>query len=81
MARRLQLLVTINERSETTRIASPMTYRRRATTAEWTARLLPFVQLAFALPVIVVVAYWAKSAVGIDLLPGPSPLHDLLFWR
>jgi hypothetical protein len=24
-------------------------------------------------------AYLAKSAAGIDLLPGPSPLHDLLY--
>lgn len=23
--------------------------------------------------------YLVKSALGIDLLPGPSPLHDLLF--
>ncbi len=23
--------------------------------------------------------YLAKSALGIDILPGPSPLHDLLF--
>jgi hypothetical protein len=24
--------------------------------------------------------YLAKSALGIDLLPGHSPLHDLLYW-
>jgi hypothetical protein len=24
--------------------------------------------------------YLAKSALGMDLLPGPSPLHDLLYW-
>jgi len=24
--------------------------------------------------------YLAKSALGIDLMPGPSPLHDLLYW-
>jgi hypothetical protein len=24
--------------------------------------------------------YVAKSALGINLMPGPSPLHDLLYW-
>jgi hypothetical protein len=24
-------------------------------------------------------AYLVKSALGIDLMPGPSPLHDLLY--
>lgn len=24
--------------------------------------------------------YLIKSALGIDLMPGPSPLHDLLYW-
>lgn len=24
--------------------------------------------------------YLVKSALGIDLMPGPSPLHDLLYW-
>jgi hypothetical protein len=24
--------------------------------------------------------YLAKTALGINLMPGPSPLHDLLFW-
>ncbi len=32
--------------------------------------------LALALPMLYVV----KSALGIDLLDGPSPLHDYLFW-
>lgn len=29
--------------------------------------------------VLVSAAYLAKSALGINLLPGPSPLHDILF--
>ena len=24
--------------------------------------------------------YLVKSAAGIDLLPGPSPMHDSLYW-
>jgi hypothetical protein len=24
--------------------------------------------------------YLAKSALGINLMPGPSPFHDLLYW-
>jgi len=24
--------------------------------------------------------YVAKAALGIDLMSGPSPLHDLLYW-
>jgi hypothetical protein len=24
--------------------------------------------------------YLTKSALGINLMPGPSPLHDLLYW-
>lgn len=24
--------------------------------------------------------YLAKSALGLDLMPGPSPLHDVLYW-
>lgn len=32
--------------------------------------------LVLALPLLYVV----KSALGIDLLDGPSPLHDYLFW-
>jgi hypothetical protein len=32
--------------------------------------------LALAVPVL----YIVKSALGIDLLDGPSPLHDYLFW-
>ncbi|HMN36606.1 MAG TPA: hypothetical protein PKD49_02695 [Hyphomicrobium sp.] len=24
--------------------------------------------------------YLTKSALGINLMPGPSPLHDVLYW-
>jgi hypothetical protein len=30
-------------------------------------------------PIMIVGAYLAKSALGINLLTGPSPLHDLLY--
>ena len=40
------------------------------------AQLLSFaVFVLLAIPAL----YLAKSAVGIDLLPGPSPLHDWLY--
>ena len=61
-----------------------MSYRRHKTSAEVAARLvvwLPAVQMTLAIPLLVVVAYWVKSAVGIDLMEGPSPLHDWLYWR
>lgn len=58
-----------------------MLYRRRITTPEITARVMPFVQAAIIFPVLVVTAYWIKSALGIDLMEGPSPLHDWLYWR
>ncbi|MGL4395142.1 MAG: hypothetical protein ACRCS9_01255 [Hyphomicrobium sp.] len=29
---------------------------------------------------IVAGLYLAKSALGINLMTGPSPLHDLLYW-
>lgn len=36
-----------------------------------------FVVAAFA--PVVCGAYLVKSALGINLMPGPSPLHDLLY--
>ena len=33
----------------------------------------------FAATTAVVVLYLVKSALGINLMPGPSPLHDLFF--
>jgi hypothetical protein len=32
-----------------------------------------------AFPPVLAGAYLVKSALGINLLPGPSPLHDLLY--
>ncbi len=58
-----------------------MIYRRRKTSAEIAATALPVLQATLALPVLVVALYWAKSAAGIDLMDGPSPLHDWLYWR
>ncbi|MCH9808858.1 MAG: hypothetical protein K0U74_14110 [Alphaproteobacteria bacterium] len=57
-----------------------MTYRRRTTTAELTARAVPFVQMMVMFPVLIVAAYWIKSALGIDLMEGHSFLHDWLYW-
>ncbi len=56
-------------------------YRRRIANCEVAARVLPIVQVTLALPVLIVAAYWVKSALGIDLMEGPSPLHDWLYWR
>lgn len=42
------------------------------------AILVSTTMLALAVPVIAGV-YLVKSALGIDLMPGPSPLHDLLY--
>jgi hypothetical protein len=42
------------------------------------AFLISSAALLAALPVLVVV-YLAKSALGINLMDGPSPLHDLLY--
>lgn len=42
------------------------------------AFLLSGVVLAALVPALAG-AYLAKSALGINLLPGPSPLHDLLY--
>lgn len=45
----------------------------------WTeAFLLSAMASASSLPVIAGL-YLAKSAMGINLMPGPSPLHDLLY--
>ena len=42
-----------------------------------------FLLAAFLAPFALIAAsglYLAKTALGINLMPGPSPLHDLLFW-
>lgn len=35
--------------------------------------------LALSLPPAVVAGYLLKSMLGINLMPGPSPLHDLFY--
>jgi hypothetical protein len=35
--------------------------------------------LALMIPPAIVGLYLVKSALGINLLPGPSPLHDLFY--
>ena len=37
------------------------------------------VLVGLMLPPAVVAVYLVKSALGINLLPGPSPLHDLFY--
>ena len=45
----------------------------------WTdAFLLSCAALAVSLPLLAA-AYLAKSALGINLMAGPSPLHELLY--
>ena len=43
------------------------------------AFILSSAAMAASLPLIAG-AYLVKSAAGINLMPGSSPLHDLLFW-
>jgi len=35
--------------------------------------------LGLALPPAIIALYLIKSALGINLLPGPSPLHELFY--
>lgn len=45
----------------------------------WTeAIIVSLVAIAFAVPAIAAL-YLVKSALGIDLMAGPSPLHDVLY--
>lgn len=55
-------------------------FRRHRTNAEIAAAVIPVLHLLVSLPVLIVAAYWIKSAAGIDLMDGPSPLH-FLYWR
>ena len=49
----------------------------RATTSS--ASACSAMAIVMVLPPAVAALYLAKSALGINLLPGPSPLHDLLY--
>ena len=44
-----------------------------------TRQALRGAMLVTTLAAAVTVAYLAKSALRIDILPGPSPLHDILY--
>lgn len=53
--------------------------RRPTAAMTWaTAVLMSIVALAAAAPVFAGL-YLAKSALGLNLMSGPSPLHDLLY--
>lgn len=43
------------------------------------AILAQMLLLSLLLTGLVAGAYLLKSALGIDIMPGPSPLHDLLY--
>ena len=57
-----------------------VTYRRHVTTAELTAKALPFVSMGLGFPVLIIAAYCVKSAIGIDLFDGPSIFHAWFYW-
>ncbi len=77
---------------------APIAPSLRLTAAGWSRALglrprwREMLSVAIGLVALVLIAmgatiglYLVKSALGIDLLPGPSPLHNLLFpllsWR
>ena len=45
----------------------------------WVEALLLATLAACAAMAAVIVLYLVKSALGINLMPGPAPLHDLLY--
>jgi hypothetical protein len=45
----------------------------------WAEAILLSVMAFMAVPPVVATLYVAKSALGINLMDGPSPLHDLLY--
>ena len=45
----------------------------------WTEALLVSLAAALVSVPAFAVLYLAKSALGINVMPGPSPLHDLLY--
>ncbi len=57
---------------------------RNALSAEsdltWGQAFLLAVAMSAAATVGIVALYLTKSALGINLMPGPSALHDLLYW-
>lgn len=47
--------------------------------AEVVASAVYALTVTLGIAVLISALYVVKSALGINLLPGPSPLHDLLF--
>lgn len=78
----LALFIGADKRRKLTRLEL---FIRRGMRESWFRRLVTSVALlaaaaVFALGVICVL-YLVKSLLGIDLMPGPSILHNLLYWR
>ncbi|MEZ5899866.1 MAG: hypothetical protein R3D51_10275 [Hyphomicrobiaceae bacterium] len=46
----------------------------------WGQAFLLAVPASAIMSVGIAALYLTKSALGINLMPGPSPLHDLLYW-
>ena len=78
----LALFLGVDKRRKLTRLEL---FIRRGMRESWFRRLVTSMALlgaaaVFALGVICVL-YLVKSLLGIDLMPGPSILHNLLYWR
>ena len=46
----------------------------------WGQAFLLAVATSAVAAICIAALYLTKSALGINLMPGPSPLHDLLYW-
>lgn len=46
----------------------------------WGQAFLLAVAMSSVAAVGIAALYLTKSALGINVMPGPSPLHDLLYW-
>lgn len=46
----------------------------------WIDTLIVSLTASLACAVAIAALYLVKSALGINLMPGPSPLHDVLYW-
>ncbi len=82
MRRKVDMLnrrVVIRQRTRTIALAKVLHRDSELTVNQLLTALLQATLLVTGLCAVVVVAYIVKSALGIDLLPGPSPLHDLLY--
>lgn len=50
------------------------------TSMAWSDAFIVASTAALASALAVPPLYLVKSALGINLMPGPSPLHDLFYW-